>query len=433
MRQAAARSGGSPGPFVGCIADDFTGGSDVAAALRRAGLRTVLYFDQPGAAPVPPCDAVVVSLKIRTAGRAEAVAQALDAYRWLAANHVPRVYYKYCSTFDSTDDGNIGPIGDALLAATGSRITVVCPAAPVHGRTLYQGHLFVGDRLLSESSMSQHPLTPMRDPDIVRVLGRQTDWPVGGVFLADVQAGTAVVRQRLDSLTAEGVRYAVVDAVADHDLRTVAAAAAELPLITGGAGLAAAMAHLAVEENPPAATESVELPAGPTLILAGSCSSATLAQIAHARTRMPSYRIDPGAADSPEQLAAIALDWLGSNLGSGPLLMYSSADAEQRVGVGEPYSRPLAEVIEYVHGRLAATAVDRGVQRIVVAGGETSGTVVQGLGVKSASVLDEQDPGIPWCLAAVDRDDGRPVALLLKSGNFGEVDFFSAASSRERA
>jgi uncharacterized protein YgbK (DUF1537 family) len=432
VRQAAARSGESATPVIGCIADDFTGGSDVAAALRRTGLRTALYFDQPGATPLPPCDAVVIGLKIRTADRAEAVSQALDAYRWLEANRVPRVYYKYCSTFDSTDDGNIGPIGDALLTATGSQITVICPASPVHGRTLYQGHLFVGDRLLSESSMSQHPLTPMGDSDIVRVLGRQTHWPVGGIFLDDVAEGSEGVSQRLDALAASGARYAVVDAVTDDDLRTVATATAQLRLITGGAGLAAAMARLAVEENPPGATEPVELPTGPTLVLAGSCSAATRAQITHAQAHMASYRIDPGAAESPEQLEASALDWLGSNLGSGPLLMYSSADAQERAAVGEPYSRPLAEVIEHVHGRLAAAAVDRGVQRIVVAGGETSGTVVQSLGVKSVRVLDEQDAGVPWCLAA-DREDGRPVALLLKSGNFGQVDLLSAASLRERA
>jgi uncharacterized protein YgbK (DUF1537 family) len=389
---------------LGFIADDYTGATDVAAALRRAGLRTVLFFGPPRG-DAPPCDAVVVALKTRTVAASEAVAESVRVRDWLVERGVTRLYFKYCSTFDSTDAGNIGPVADALLDTD---LTIVCPASPEHGRTVYLGHLFVGDRLLSESSMRHHPLTPMTDSDLVRVLGRQTRHPVGLVPLPLVRQGAEEVRAELESLRARGVRYAVTDAVEDADLLVIARASQGLRLLTGAAGLARAVGT--VSGSGGEAGEETTLPAGPGIVLAGSCSAATLAQVALARTTLPSYRIDPAEPEG-------ALRWLRANADGGPVMVYSSAPPEERAG------RDAAEVFEQTLGALAVAAVDLGYRRIVVAGGETSGAVVNAIGVDSVEIAAEEDRGVPWCLTT-----GEPrLALLLKSGNFGQEDLLVRA------
>ncbi|MFG1689651.1 four-carbon acid sugar kinase family protein [Nonomuraea sp. NPDC049269] len=478
-------------PSLGCVADDYTGGTDVAAALRRSGLRTVLLFcTPPHGTAVPDCDAVVIALKTRSVPVETAVAESLAAWRWLAGQGVGRIYVKYCSTFDSTDDGNIGPVADVLVEAAGARLTVACPASPEHGRTVYQGHLFVGDRLLSESPMRHHPLTPMTDSDLVRVLGRQTPHPVALVPHAVVARGADAVRAALDDLEARGVRHAVTDAIDDHDLDTIARATAHLPVITGAAGLGRAAGTLLAAGTPGptgvpgvsgpttttgstgatgpietsaavgmsgptgvAAPDGVagpsgvsgatgetgasdvvqvpgevavsgatssgsavgmpELPAGPSVVLAGSCSAATLQQVARARERMPSYRLRPENGGLVEE----AIQWLESHFGAGgPVMVYSSAPPEERSpGTAEPLERALAAV--------AARAAELGARRFVVAGGETSGAVVNALGVTGVIVGAEADPGVPWLLTTGDR----PLALLLKSGNFGRPDLLVQA------
>ncbi|WP_027930207.1 3-oxo-tetronate kinase [Amycolatopsis thermoflava] len=401
-------------PVLGCIADDHTGGSDVAAALRRAGMRTVLRFGVPGErAGVPDCDAVVVALKTRSIPADDAVTRTLAAQRWLAALGVTRFYFKYCSTFDSTDAGNIGPVADALLGVLGGR-TLICPASPEHGRTTYLGHLFVGDVLLSDSPMRHHPLTPMTDANLVRVLGRQTPHPVGLLPLTAVRRGPAFVQEHLDGLD---VRHVVADATEEADLLALARATSDWPLLTGGAGLAGAIARVAVPEAARTA-EIVPLPPGPGVILAGSCSAATLGQLDQALARFPGHRLDPVAAPVPAELAAVAVEWLERNLGDGPVVLYSSAPAEQRAtGPG------IAEVLEETLGLLARRAVELGVRRIAVAGGETSGAVTTALGVEQVVVGDEADRGVPWCVTTTDD----PVALLLKSGNFGRPDLLVRA------
>lgn len=407
-------------PVLGCIADDHTGGSDVAAALRRAGMRTVLRFGVPDGQTVPDsvpdCDAVVVALKTRSIPAPDAVAQTLAAQRWLVALGVPRFYFKYCSTFDSTDAGNIGPVADALLGVLDGRggRTLICPASPEHGRTTYLGHLFVGDVLLSESPMRHHPLTPMTDSNLVRVLGRQTAHPVGLLPLTVVRRGPAFVQEHLAGLD---VRHVVADATEEADLLALARATGDWPLLTGGAGLAGAIARVAVPDAARAA-ETIPLPPGPGVILAGSCSAATLGQLDQALARFPGHRLDPAATPEPAELAAVALEWLESNLGDGPVVLYSSAPAEQRAtGPG------IAEVLEETLGLLARRAVELGVRRIAVAGGETSGAVTTALGVEQVVVGDEADRGVPWCVTTT----GDPVALLLKSGNFGRPDLLVRA------
>jgi 3-dehydrotetronate 4-kinase len=409
------------GGRLGCVADDSTGGTDVASALRRQGLRTLLLFGPPRA-DWAAADAVVVALKSRNLPPAEAVAVSLAAQQWLREQGIGRLFLKYCSTFDSADDGNIGPVADALLEAAGSRFTVVCPTSPEHGRTVHQGHLFVGDRLLSESSMRHHPLTPMSDPDLVRVLSRQTPHRVGLVPSRVVRQGPAAVAAAFERLREHEVRFAVTDATTDDDLATIATAARDLPVLTGAAGL---VRLLGARPRPGAGTREApadagRLPGGPVLILAGSSSAATLEQVARARERFPAYRLDPAATPDPGDLRAKAVDWVGRHLEGGTVLVYASAPPSERDRVIPGTAR----AIELTMAELARAAVGRGVRRIVVAGRETSGAVVDGLGIDRVVVAREEDLGVPWVVTS----GPAPLALLLKSGNFGRPDLLVRAA-----
>jgi uncharacterized protein YgbK (DUF1537 family) len=475
----------SGGPRLGCVADDYTGGTDVASALRREGLGTVMLFGRPRPGwTAAGADAVVVAQKSRNLPPADAVAVSLAARRWLGEQGVMQLYFKYCSTFDSTDDGNIGPVADALLEAAGVPLTVVCPTAPEHGRTVHQGHLFVGDRLLSESSMRHHPLTPMTDADLVRVLGRQTPHRVGLVPAQVVRQGSGAVAAALERLRGQGVRYAVTDAATDDDLAAIAAACRELPVVTGAAGLVRLLAAESARENPPSRREAPRtpgnppsrceaprrgsvahrgkggeplstapaagggtteagggtteagggtteagggttaeggrLPGGPALILAGSSSAATLEQVARARARFPAFRLDPAATPDPADLQSEAVDWIERHLEQGTVLVYASAPPSER----GPATTGAAWAIELAMAELARAAVRRGVRRIVVAGGETSGAVVDGLGIDRVVVAREEDRGVPWLVTA----GPAPLALLLKSGNFGRPDLLVRAA-----
>ena len=352
----------------------------------------------------------------------------LDALAWLRKQRAQQILFKVCSTFDSTDQGNIGPVADALLDALGAPITLVCPAFPANGRTVYQGHLFVGRQLLSESPMRDHPLTPMRDANLVRVLGRQSRYRIGLVPQATVVCGAQAVRAALDALQADGVRHAIADAVCDADLRTLGAASADLPLLVGGSGIALGLPDNARERGLAAAEPRVTtaLPAGAALVLAGSCSEATRAQVEHFARMRPARKLDPTALLVDQRELADAIQWMRSAIETGPALIYSSAApdvvrAQQRAR-GDNGAR-IASVVEAAFGRLAQAAVDAGVRRLVVAGGETSGAVVQALGIDALAIGNEIDPGVPWTVVL----GARPLALALKSGNFGSVDFFEKA------
>jgi 3-dehydrotetronate 4-kinase len=408
------------GPWLGCVADDYTGGTDVASALRRQALGTLLLFGPPQPDwAADGADAVVVALKSRNLPPADAVSLSLAAQRWLRDQGTGCLYFKYCSTFDSTDEGNIGPVADALLEAAGAPLTVVCPASPEHGRTVYQGHLFVGDRLLSESSMRSHPLTPMTDPDLVRVLGRQTPHRVGLVPSQVVRQGPEAVAAAFQRLRDQGVRFAVADAVDDRDLAAIAAACRDLPVVTGAAGLVRHLARL-TRQHPASRNEPPRLPGGPALILAGSSSAATLEQVARARSRYPAFRLDPAADPDPGDLRARAVDWMGEHLERGTVLVYASAPPGERAAA----TAATARAIELAMAELARAAVGRGVRRIVVAGGETSGAVVDGLGIDRVVVAREEDRGVPWLVTS----GPDPLALLLKSGNFGRPDLLIRAA-----
>jgi 3-dehydrotetronate 4-kinase len=411
--------------LLGSIADDFTGATDLANTLVRQGMRTVQLIDVPDAAASPPeADAVVVALKSRTIPAADAVEQSLAALAWLERHGARQILFKYCSTFDSTDAGNIGPVADALLDRLGGDFTVFCPAFPENGRTIYKGYLFVGDVLLSESGMRDHPLTPMRDPSLVRVLQRQTRHKVGLVPYATVSKGAEAISAAFAELRSNGFRHAVIDAVGDGDLLALGAAIAELKLITGGSGIALGLPENFRRAGLLAKTESAAaLPVvrGLAAVISGSCSPATLAQVAAMRSQRPVFDIDPLALAGGADVVGAALDFAAREIATGPVLISASAPPEQVRDVQETLGRERAgALIETALAEIARRLVERGVRRLVVAGGETSGAVVKALGIKGLRIGPQIDPGVPWTASLGEP----PLLLALKSGNFGGVDFF---------
>jgi len=414
--------------LLGCIADDFTGATDLCNTLVRQGMRTVQLIGVPAEdQAVPEADAVTVALKSRTCPPEEAVAQSLVALGWLRRAGARRIFFKYCSTFDSTERGNIGPVADALLAALGTGFTIACPAFPETGRTIYQGHLFVGDRLLSDTHMRHHPLTPMTDSDLVRVLGRQSACKVGLVALPVIRRGPEAIQARFAELRAAGCAYAITDAVADDDLLVIGEACRDLALVTGGSGVATGLpANLRRAGLLGADRAADALPAvgGPGAVLAGSCSAATLEQIEVMARQRPLLRLDPlELAHGFDPARAVA--WAEEHLAHGPVLIAASAPPEQVAAAQERLGRERAgSLVEAALAAVARGLVARGVRRLVVAGGETSGAVVQALGVTGLRIGPQIDPGVP---ATVTLGREPALALALKSGNFGGSDFFLKA------
>ncbi|MFT4064083.1 3-oxo-tetronate kinase [Paraburkholderia sp.] len=420
-------------PLLGCIADDFTGATDLANMLVRGGMRTVQTIGVPRIPDAIDADALIVALKSRTIDAAEAVAQALAALAWLRAQGCRQFFFKYCSTFDSTGAGNIGPVTEALLDALkdlpGSDFTIACPAFPENGRTLYCGHLFVGDVLLNESGMQNHPLTPMTDPNLMRVLQKQTHSKIGLVRHDMVAKGPAAVRAAFDTLRAEHVRIAIADAVSNADLYTLGEACSELALITGGSGVALGLPASFRSTGRLAQAEPVRIEPidGPAVVLAGSASRATSAQVAAWRASRPSFRIDPLAIARGEAVVEQAVSFAHGHFSGArpqPVLIYATTTpeavkaAQRELGVaraGQLVEEALADVARELHAL--------GVRKFVVAGGETSGAVVQALGVQALRIGAQIDPGVPATVSTGER----PLALALKSGNFGAADFFSKA------
>ena len=415
--------------LLGVIADDLTGATDVALMLAREGMRVVQTVGVPAsAAALPDADAVVVSLKSRTNPAAEAVAWSLASCEALLGAGARQILFKYCSTFDSTDAGNIGPVTQALMARLKAPWTVACPAFPANGRSVYQGHLFVGQQLLSDSPMKDHPLTPMRDANLVRVLQRQTRLPVGLVPAATVGKGAAAVRGAFEALAKDGPAIGIGDAISDDHLRILGEAFAGEPLLTGGSGIALGLPANFRRQGllrPADAARTFAAPAGLGAILAGSCSAATRGQVEDAREKgVPAFALDPVAIAEGRLGAEDVLAWARPKLAAGPVLVYSTAEPEAVRAVQERFGRDEAgAMIERLLGEVARGLAAAGVTRLVVAGGETSGAVVGALGIAMLEIGPEIDPGVPWTLAA----DGEPMALALKSGNFGTRDFFTKA------
>lgn len=417
-------------PLLGCIADDFTGASDLAGMLVRAGMRTVQVIGVPDQVStlIVDADAIVVALKSRTTLAALAIQDSLAALHWLQDAGCQQILFKYCSTFDSTAHGNIGPVLDALMSALKTDFTIACPAFPENKRMIFQGHLFVGDTLLNESGMQHHPLTPMTDANLLRVLQRQTVRKVGLINHATVATGAAAITADIARLKQQGVSMAIVDAISNADLLAIGAACASLPLLSGGSGIALGLpqnfrsqGHLssgpAVDRLPPVG--------GLQAIVSGSCSSATQAQVAHwIGAQRPAFALDPLRLAAGDDLVDAAITWALPKIADGPVLIYATASADQVAQVQATLGAERAgALVEQALAAIASALVAHGVDQLLVAGGETSGAVVSALGIKALRIGPQIDPGVPWTMSI----GTRPIVMALKSGNFGSVDFFSKA------
>ena len=416
---------------LGCIADDFTGATDLANNLVRSGMRVVQTIGVPTTPLSADVDAVVVALKSRTVPKAEAIAQSLAALKWLQAQGAegrsPQIYFKYCSTFDSTPAGNIGPVTEALMDALDTNFTIAPPAFPDNGRTVFKGYLFAGNVLLNESGMQNHPLTPMTDPNLVRVMQAQTQRKVGLIDYKTVAQGEAAIRERISALRTESVGVAIVDATSNADLLLLGPALKDMPLVTAGSGVAIGLpANFGLKPS----LQASHLPAasGMQAVVSGSCSVATNAQVAHFKaTGRPALAIDPASLMNGQSDALVqqVLAWAAPLLKDGPVLVYSTAEPEAVKQVQTQLG--VAEAGALVENALAAVSrglVDLGVQQLVVAGGETSGACVQALGIAQLQIGPQIDPGVPWCFAPTAAGG---VHIALKSGNFGSEDFFTKA------
>jgi uncharacterized protein YgbK (DUF1537 family) len=418
-------------PLIGAIADDMTGATDLALMLAKGGMRTVQVIESGSIHLAPAdCDAIVIAMKSRTNPPDEAVQMSLAAAKALQKTGVRQILFKYCSTFDSTDEGNIGPVADALLQHLDCPIAVACPAFPATGRTIYQGHLFVNGRLLSESGMQDHPLTPMTDPDLARVLSRQSKHDVGLVGLETVRNGATAIAARLDQLAADGIRLAILDAVEDDDLRVAGKALAGARLITGGSGVALGLPDNFRAQGLLEDRSSSTLPevTGRAAILSGSCSIATNTQVARAiASGIPNYKVDPLSVAEPEAEAARAVQWALAQPAATPVIIHATDTPDHVRIVQEQLGRDAAgALVEAVMAEVAAGLAANGFGRLVVAGGETSGSVIDALAVGALRIGPEIAPGVPWTETI---GAGPPLALALKSGNFGGPDFFQDALS----
>ena len=407
--------------LLGCIADDFTGATDLANNLVRAGMRVVQTIGVPSGPLDAEVDAVVVSLKSRSIAPAQAASLSVQALRWLQEQGAQQIYFKYCSTFDSTPQGNIGPVTDALMAALHTDFTIASPAFPDAGRTVFKGYLFVGDVLLHESGMQDHPLTPMTDPNLVRVLQAQTRQKVGLIDYKVIMQGEAALGARVAALRTEGVGIAVVDAVSNDDLMTLGRALKGMPLVTAGSGVALGLPqNFGIAPNLQAAV--LPPPQGLQAILSGSCSRATNLQVADfIATGRPAFVLDPLLLASGAALIQEALAWAAPKLKEGPVLIYSTSQPDRLKQIQEQLGVQVAgEIVEQALARIAQGLVELGVGQLVIAGGETSGAVVQALGIDQLQIGAQIDPGVPWCA-------GNGMHITLKSGNFGTADFFTKA------
>jgi uncharacterized protein YgbK (DUF1537 family) len=416
--------------LLGCIADDFTGGTDLADTLVRNGMRTIQNNGiPPKGLSLPDTDAVIVSIKCRSIAPGEAVRLCREALAWLRAQGCRQFFWKYCSTFDSTPKGNIGPVAEALLEDLEAPLTVVCPAFPLNGRTIYKGRLFVGDVPLDESSMRRHPVTPMIDASLERLLAPQVRGKVGHVYWDTVRKGHSAVREVLKEQALEGIRFSVADALEDADLLTLGRALEGFALVTGGSGIAIGLPDnfrrlgLLPETFPEA-----PLPEHPghAVILSGSCSEATLSQLAAlSRHGYPTHQIDPFRLESEEYFTKVH-SWALGRLGDTPVVIHAGTESSVVSAVQEKLGKERsAHLVETSLGRLAAILRDAGARHFIIAGGESSGAVAQALGVTCVRIGAQIAPGVPWTFSL----DDPPLSLALKSGNFGGPDFFSTALS----
>ncbi|NNS06329.1 3-oxo-tetronate kinase [Erwinia sp. JH02] len=414
---------------LGVIADDFTGATDIASFLVQNGMSTVQVNGVPAGPLSSQADAIVVSLKSRSCAAEKAVADSLQALAWLQQQGCERFYFKYCSTFDSTAQGNIGPVTDALLAALGESQTIISPSLPVNGRTVYQGHLFVMDQLLSDSGMRHHPVTPMTDSNLLRLMEAQASGKAGLINSQTLDQGADAVRQALEELAQQGVQYVVLDALNEQHLLTQGEALRDRRLVTGGSGLAIGLARQwASAGHDSARAQAAGAPQGQrAVVLSGSCSTMTNRQVARYRQQAAAAAIDvERALHERDRYASELCDWVVQHESDAlaPLL-FATSDPETLQRIQQQYGAARSsEAVEQLFAAVVRELQQRGWQRFIVAGGETSGVVAQTLGIDAFHIGPVISPGVPWVRAL-----GQPVSLALKSGNFGDENFFARAQT----
>jgi len=410
--------------LIGSVADDFTGASDLANTLAKKGMRTTLFVGVPEGGLLP-CEAGVIALKSRSNPVQEAVSQSLAGLAALRGAGARQIIFKYCSTFDSTKEGNIGPVADALLAELKAPSAIVCPAFPTNKRTIYRGHLFVGDKLLNESGMEKHPITPMSDANLARWLSHQSQNRVGLVPLEIVRQGVEAVRKAIAECEKRNERLIVCDATSDEDLITLGHAVKGAALVTGGSGIALGLPDNFAEIGKGAAAAPLTAPRGPAIALSGSCSIATAGQVARHMQDQPAFQLDVEAVLAGKQSIGDVISWLSSQSGKADLpLVYSTAEPAEVAGLQAKHGgAKVAHAIEGFFSDLARDLVAKGYRRVITAGGETSSAIVTALGITAMGIGPEIDPGVPVVVS-----EGAPrLALALKSGNFGAPDFFAKA------
>lgn len=417
--------------LLGCIADDFTGGTDLAGMLVKSGMKTIQLIGVPTEPAPSDVDAIIIALKTRTNPVADAIEESLRALEWLKKQGCHQFYFKYCSTFDSTPEGNIGPVAEALMKALNTEFTIACPAFPANKRCIYKGYLFVGDELLSESGMRNHPLTPMTDSSLVRVLQAQVETKVGLTDYSIVKSGSEAIRQRFVDLQKDGCRISVVDALSDIDLYSIGAACTDLPLVTGGSGIALGLPEnfrkkgfLKISDD----ANKLGIVGGLKAVISGSCSVATQEQVKLMKEKSPAFFVDPATLIDGGDVVTDALAWAAQNIAQGPVLIYATSSPEYvksiqaKVGINKA-----SDMVENALAEITKGLVKLGVGQLIVAGGETSGAVVKALGISGLRIGPEISPGVPWTKAIFHHSHHDPLVLALKSGNFGGPQFFNEA------
>jgi uncharacterized protein YgbK (DUF1537 family) len=419
------------GVLLGCIADDFTGATDLAGTLSKSGMSVLQVLGVPDKDFSVPAhvNTIVVALKTRSVASDEAVLESLAALDWLRQLESHQYYFKYCSTFDSTDEGNIGPVADAMIDVLDLDWTVFNPAFPTNKRTVYMSHLFVGDQLLAESGMRHHPLNPMTDSNLVRVLSRQSQYSVGSITHLDIEGGISQIHHSLERQREQGIRHFILDSMRDEHLMLLGKAFADSKLITGGSGMAMGLPKNFLDYGMMSDVKQNRHDTfdGKSAVISGSCSEMTRAQVEHFKENHPGYYVDPLKLVSSDHVISEIVSWADRNLSDDPILIYSSSDPERVAVIQRELGQAQASfLIENTMSLVARELITLGVDRLVVAGGETSGAVVKELGITALEIGDEIDPGVPWTFSI----NQPKIALALKSGNFGGVDFFSRAFSR---
>ena len=416
--------------FLGCIADDFTGATDLASMLARSGVNVSLRIGVPLSTPENTAEIEVIALKTRSISASKAIEESLSALKWLKEAGAKKYFFKYCSTFDSTAEGNIGPVSEALMNELKVDQTIYCPAFPENGRSIYMGNLFVGQKLLSESSMKDHPLTPMNDSNLMRLLSAQVSRRVGLADRKVVNSGVTSLKEKLISLKENDVPHVIVDAVADTDLDTIASACQDMDYITGGSALAMPLAEFYKASGKISANDNSfmnkKLNTG-SIILSGSCSEMTIIQVKNFIQRgAAAFQLDP--IDLAENGVKKVLDWLSSQDFTKNIIIYATSDPDTVKKVQAELGVDMAgKIVEQGLSECAIAARELGIKNFIIAGGETSGAITKALNIRQLDIGIEIAPGVPWTFSGKRNNQ---IALSLKSGNFGSEEFFTEALSK---